>query len=244
MSIDSDGRTTPKCSSEAHSSSDPKSTLPYVDFYTELPFMSFDFDVPLESIPERCSESKDKTERCSESKDKTDGNENIESKTISDEPSNIELLPSVDSSSIVNQGDDILGILADAHSLMMKEMEGQHPEADKENFRIEGSTRYTEMGLKNGPKRHSIAKYFICVHCNKQFDRRADLSRHKDTHTVLKKNFRCDLCGSTFSRKDTFLRHTKIEHSTEDKKLVCYPCGIIFSRNDNFSRHKLKKHSN
>src|SRR6266478_1512558 len=202
MSIDSDDRTTPKCSSEAHSSSDPKSTLPYVDFYTELPLMSFDFDVPLESIPERCSESKDKT----------DGNENIESKTISDEPSNIELLPSVDSSSIVNQGDDILGILADAHSLMMKEMEGQHPEADKENFRIEGSTRYTEMGLKNGPKRHSIAKYFICVHCNKQFDRRADLSRHEDTHTVLKKNFRCDLCGSTFSRNNQIKWRSPLHH--------------------------------
>src|SRR6266478_6899622 len=156
MSIDSDDRTTPKCSSEAHSSSDPKSTLPYVDFYTELPFMSFDFDVPLESIPERCSESKDKTERCSESKDKTDGNENIESKTLSDEPSNIEPLPSVDSSSIVNQGDDIVGILADSHSLMMKEMEGRHPEADKGNFRDEGSTLSRKMGSKKGQNINSM----------------------------------------------------------------------------------------
>ncbi len=234
MSIDSDDRTTPKCSSEAHSSSDPKSTLPYVDFYTELPFVSFDFDVPLESIPERCSESKDTT----------GGNENVESKTLSDEPSNIELLPSVDSSPIVNQGDDILGILADAHSLMMKEKAGQHPEADKENFRVEGSTLSTEMCLKNGPKRHSIANFFICAYCNKHFNRRVDLLRHKSTHTAVKKIFRCDLCGSTFSRNDAFLRHTKIEHSTEDKKLICYPCGIIFSRIDNFSRHKLKKHSN
>ncbi len=233
LSFDSDDPLTSRClSGENPSSLGIESTLSHVDFFTELPNVSFDFEVPLDTIQESYSESKVPFGVI----------EIVKSNTKPDDPVKIEHLPCEGDSTVVNQEDDNLKIVPETH-LMLGETEMQHPEVFKENFQSEGTLFSTEMIIKNDMKLHSTANYFICSQCDKHFRIKKYLLRHQNTHLGVKK-FVCDICETSFPRKDSFLRHKRNVHSTKDINFRCHLCDTHFSRIDNLARHKLKKHSN
>ena len=64
---------------------------------------------------------------------------------------------------------------------------------------------------------HKGAKAYICVKCNKPFDKNKDMVQHKGRmHSGLP--FRClwedgtNGCEKAFNRKDTMKRHTLLTH--------------------------------
>ncbi|KAG2202938.1 hypothetical protein INT47_008970 [Mucor saturninus] len=48
----------------------------------------------------------------------------------------------------------------------------------------------------------------FCTKCNKNLNRSQDLKRHKLVHTGIR-NFKCEPCGGSFSRKDALKRHQR-----------------------------------
>ncbi|CAC5372222.1 KRAB [Mytilus coruscus] len=81
-----------------------------------------------------------------------------------------------------------------------------------------------------------------CGICNKVFDKRKGLLRHRKLHSeVLYRDNACEICKKNYKSKQILQKHMKAVHS-ETRDYVCDLCGKSFSRSDGLKQH-LKTHS-
>ena len=79
---------------------------------------------------------------------------------------------------------------------------------------------------------------FKCDSCDAAFSRMDMLNRHKGRmHSNNSSPFKCDSCQKTFSSISTLNRHTQSLHS-DTMGVGCDVCGKTFRRNDSLIRHK------
>ncbi|XP_055632032.1 gastrula zinc finger protein XlCGF52.1 [Toxorhynchites rutilus septentrionalis] len=81
-------------------------------------------------------------------------------------------------------------------------------------------TFYRNNALKFHKLNHT-QRSFQCNSCAKVFVDSRNLERHLKTHIALKE-FKCDLCGISSSRKDNILRHAKSFHSEYDPNKIVH----------------------
>ncbi len=74
-----------------------------------------------------------------------------------------------------------------------------------------------------------------CDFCNKGFEYKSGVTRHRKTHLNLKE-FQCPSCEESFNRKDTLKDHQLI-HLAE-KPFGCSKCGFRTSHRNSIRRHK------
>ena len=104
-----------------------------------------------------------------------------------------------------------------------------------------------------------MSKSFTCEVCGKQFLTKANLKRHKVTHTK-KKCYDCLICNQTFSSKYALRKHHRAKHKTDAglssekteengsspgiaEACKCDQCGRTFAKYDQLVRHKNRKHA-
>ena len=58
------------------------------------------------------------------------------------------------------------------------------------------------------------ANIYVCEKCDKTFKSGKSLSCHMKSHTSVSA-FRCDVCGTGFSRRDNLVRHRKRQHMVQ-----------------------------
>lgn len=81
-----------------------------------------------------------------------------------------------------------------------------------------GKAFYRNNALKFHMLNHR-SRDFQCKTCQKEFVDARNLERHLKTH-VTAKEFRCDICGISSSRKDNILRHARSFHPECDIEKV------------------------
>ena len=86
---------------------------------------------------------------------------------------------------------------------------------------------------------HVNKRPFVCNICGQSYRHSYDLKRHMSTHSVSK-DFTCSECGKKFARK-TYLQRHALTHTTE-KKYCCTLCNKKFLQKSHFNLH-LKQHS-
>jgi uncharacterized Zn-finger protein len=82
---------------------------------------------------------------------------------------------------------------------------------------------------------HQIQRAFICVLCNKGFNRRSDLKKHTFQHAGIRP-YACNICGKTFSRNTNLSKHKRSLHSGL-KTQACTICPRQFSNKSDLVRH-------
>ena len=115
--------------------------------------------------------------------------------------------------------------------------------------------------LKIHTRMHPVKRTYICDECGKHFDRKSNLTAHKQTHNgkkpcdicpqVFSQNvdvykhkrihnggntFVCDICRQGFSQSSHLVRHKQIH--TGEKTYICDTCGKGFSQNSDLVRHR------
>ncbi|XP_069606669.1 oocyte zinc finger protein XlCOF8.4-like isoform X2 [Ranitomeya imitator] len=111
---------------------------------------------------------------------------------------------------------DIAGVLSSASSKTIKQ---------KKNLR-----RAVKQQIA-----HIREKTFSCSECGKNFNWKANLTRHQRIHTGEKPYF-CSECGKCFSQKTNFVTHQRIH--TGEKPFSCLECGKCFSEKFKLVRHQ------
>lgn len=81
---------------------------------------------------------------------------------------------------------------------------------------------------------HSKMKNYACETCQKTFSRKDMLDRHTKNHP-MKQNFTCNICQKNFSRKNNLERH--IQTHLESKSFICNTCQKTFSDKYTLTRH-------
>ena len=78
---------------------------------------------------------------------------------------------------------------------------------------------------------------FTCERCGKDFTKKSNLTRHRETHpkepTVSGQTYCCGECDKVFSRPD----HRKRHEAAHSYSLTCGVCGQYLNRMDNLARH-------
>ena len=131
----------------------------------------------------------------------------------------------------------------------------------------------TAFNLKRHLKSHTGAKSFECKSCDKKFKENHHLKYHQTIHTrekaikYLKTNsnkmayskcendeeasMKCTICGKTFPRRGSLVRHNRLLHSSgkmkynipSEQPVDCQLCGKRFSKKSNMKAHQLSVHS-
>lgn len=81
---------------------------------------------------------------------------------------------------------------------------------------------------------HGLDKPYVCVQCNKNFGRRADLKKHGVCHIGIRP-FRCNICNKSFSRKTNVTKHMKTH---QNNKLLCQLCKQLFASSSELQQHE------
>lgn len=87
---------------------------------------------------------------------------------------------------------------------------------------------------------------FLCVEpeCGESFSAKAELQGHmKQAHPSMKKDYKCSLCGSTFTRRSNLVSHRRVVHD----KSHAFPCRFdgcneVFGYRHVLNRHMRCKH--
>ena len=104
---------------------------------------------------------------------------------------------------------------------------------------------------------HEVKKEdFSCTECSASFTFKRNLQRHTDEHHNMQENpeHKCDLCEKSYKRKDTLLKHKRIEHNKDERKVnipgvndnmnshQCYLCSKMFKQKFTLDRHQETMH--
>lgn len=82
---------------------------------------------------------------------------------------------------------------------------------------------------------------FECHICQNKFSLKANLERHVQLHTEVKRTFVCDQCGSSYFTYQALRDHFNNAH-TDTSECKCTLCGKVFSSARSLQRH-LPSHS-
>lgn len=112
---------------------------------------------------------------------------------------------------------------------------------DTKKFRcdIEGCTsrfNYKQVLDRHIVLKHSYARPFPCLICDKSFKTAGSLKEHKLSH-IDEKNFGCDVCHKSFKTKKQLAAHSKFH--TAQRTFVCSVCQKGFKMNQHLKKHSL-----
>ena len=97
--------------------------------------------------------------------------------------------------------------------------------------------------FKANVERHKLARHSnkaFCSECQKLFNTREDLLRHRKTHHGSR-DYLCDICSKTFKSRGLLRNHYNNVHET-NKKFKCEICNKSFNAKAHFLGH-LNTHS-
>ncbi|KAJ8667932.1 hypothetical protein QAD02_009595, partial [Eretmocerus hayati] len=97
-----------------------------------------------------------------------------------------------------------------------------------------------ERNKQRSPEEHSIPRSFSCEFCNRKYQRRGDLNKHKKSHSSDRPHS-CQLCNKKFKRRNDLQKHV-LSHNKE-YHFTCSVCGKKFKRKYTLKEH-MKSHSN
>ncbi|XP_056410195.1 zinc finger protein 189-like [Hyla sarda] len=80
---------------------------------------------------------------------------------------------------------------------------------------------------------HRVFKIFPCSECGRRFAKKANLFRHKRSHT---RPFFCGECGKSFTFKFRLVEHQRFH--TGEKPFSCPECGKCFMHRENLFKHQ------
>jgi KRAB domain-containing zinc finger protein len=79
-----------------------------------------------------------------------------------------------------------------------------------------------------------------CPNCEKYFKNHRDLKQHRIVHEEAK-NYCCEECGKSFTRRQVLARHIRSIHSADSQKYACSICDKKFNDLTNMKNHQ-KRH--
>ena len=98
--------------------------------------------------------------------------------------------------------------------------------------------RHKELKHFNG----TTTKDHKCDTCDKIFSSRYDLKIHQRRHTG-ERPYLCNVCGKSFTRRETLIEHSYIHKPDEEKPHRCENCGKGFYKIYDLQRHFVGIHS-
>eukprot|EP00088_Acartia_fossae_P023963 TRINITY_DN2491_c0_g1_i1.p1 TRINITY_DN2491_c0_g1~~TRINITY_DN2491_c0_g1_i1.p1 ORF type:complete len:441 (+),score=37.65 TRINITY_DN2491_c0_g1_i1:58-1380(+) len=96
-------------------------------------------------------------------------------------------------------------------------------------------------GIKVIRRLHSGEILFSCDQCDKLFQEKDALMRHKDEDHLKEKPYCCKVCGLSFATNKSLQSH-KRQHSG-DERHVCQDCGRVFGSKRGVNQHRRVAHS-
>lgn len=84
-------------------------------------------------------------------------------------------------------------------------------------------------------RRHTQEYKFNCQHCGKLFKLMTDYKYHLNDHKT--EMLICEICGISFTNKNSFYGHIKYRHNTSVKKFECEICKKKFINQTNLNNH-------
>jgi len=88
---------------------------------------------------------------------------------------------------------------------------------------------------------HKRDNFFECHICHNRFTLKANLERHVQLHTEIKRPYVCDLCGSSYFTYPALKEHYSNAH-VDVSECKCTLCGKRFGSAKSLQRH-LPSHS-
>ena len=108
---------------------------------------------------------------------------------------------------------------------------------------LEDETPQAKFSQKNIQFMHpEKSQKFRCQICNTTLLSEKDLKTHTSSVHEEKKPFKCGMCKSKFSEKNSLNRHMVLMHKAEKSVVKCKVCHAVFTELDDLKRHLASAH--